>query len=312
MPHNKLSLHKETMKLMGNRFEITVVAADAAWASACIAAAVAEIQRIEQLLSTYIETSATNQINAAAGLRPVQVSTEVIQLIQRAQHISSLTQGAFDLSYGSVDKRFWNFDQSMTRLPDAATAQASVRLINYKHIIVDAQAATVMLKEPGMRIGFGGIGKGYAADKAKQVLQDLGVESGIVNASGDLVTWGKQADGSAWTVGVAHPDRADLPFSKLELNNMAIATSGNYEKFVVIDGVKYSHTIDPHTGYPIQGIKSVTVICPHAELADALTTPISIMGLSAGMYMVNQLKGVACIIIDDENKIYTTDNIHLI
>jgi thiamine biosynthesis lipoprotein len=311
MQEDNSQVYKQTMKLMGNRFEISVVSQDAIRANECISAAVDEIKRIEQLLSTFRSDSDTNRVNAQAGIAPVKVSEELIAIIKRAHNISKITQGAFDITYGSIDKRFWNFDQQMTELPDASMAKEMVRLVNYQNIIIDDNTTTVFLKESGMRIGFGGIGKGYAADKAKQLLQKMGVESGIVNASGDLTAWGLQPNGQEWTIGIAHPDVAELPFSRLNVSNMAIATSGNYEKYVMINGQKYSHTINPRTGYPIKGIKSVTIICAHAELADALATPVTIMGVSAGLYLINQMHGVECIIIDDNNKIFTSNNIHL-
>src|SRR5450432_2213445 len=195
------TLHRQSMKLMGNRFEISVVCRCADWAAGRIAAAVAEIQRIERLLTTFSEDSETNKINHAAGISPVKVSEETFRLIQRSTRISSITQGAFDISYGSVDKSLWNFDTSMNRLPDEKTAKRMVRLINYRNIILDEKECTVFLKEKGMRIGFGGIGKGYAAEKAKQVMKQMGVHSGIVNASGDLAAWGLQPGGKPWTIG---------------------------------------------------------------------------------------------------------------
>ncbi len=303
--------YRQEMLLMGNRFEVTVVTASQAEANYCIGKAVAEIKRIEELLSTYKETSETNAINRNAGIAAVKVSAETLALIIRANHISKITQGAFDLSYGSIDKRLWNFDRSMDCLPDKATAKSLVRLINYRNIETNQEASTVFLKEVGMRIGFGGIGKGYAAEKAKQVLKELGIESGIVNASGDLTVWGTQPNGSAWTIGIAHPDAKQWPFSYFELKDGAVATSGNYEKFVLIKGQKYSHTIDPKTGYPITGIKSVTIMSPNAELCDALATPVTIMGIDAGLHFVNQLGGVSCVIIDDHNRLYHSNNTNL-
>jgi thiamine biosynthesis lipoprotein len=186
-----------------------------------------------------------------------------------------------------------------------------IRLINYRNVILNETANSIFLKEKGMRIGFGGIGKGYAAEKAKQLLQKMGVKGGIVNASGDLTAWGLQPGGKPWTIGIAHPDLAGLPFSYLNISGMAIATSGNYEKFVMIGGKKYSHTIDPRTGLPVTGIKSVSIICANAEMADAMATPVTIMGIEAGLHLVNQLKGLGCIIIDDNNRIFTSNNIHL-
>ena len=303
--------HSQSVKLMGNNFVITVVTENEAQAKIQIAFAIEEIQRIERLLTTYKSDSQTNLINENAGIRPVKVDVEVIDLIERSIAISHITQGAFDITYGSIDKTLWNFDKTMTQLPDAVTAKKMVHLINYENIILDKSNHTVFLKEKGMRIGFGGIGKGYAAEMAKNVLLKNNVQSGIINASGDLTAWGNQANGKAWTIGVANPDTPTAAFSYLEISNMAVATSGNYEKYILIDGKKYSHTIDPKTGLPIHGIKSVTVIGNNAELADAMATPIAVMGINAGLFLINQLPHLHCIIIDDHNKIYTSKNINL-
>lgn len=307
----QLSVHKRVLKLMGNRFEISVVCDDNQHAEQYIDLAVAEISRIEKLLTTFSDDSQTNQINAAAGVTPVQVDEEVYQLIARSLKISELTQGAFDITYGSIDKRLWNFDQQMKALPDRETAKKSVRLINYKNVLLDAESCTVFLREKGMRIGFGGIGKGYAAERAKGVLQHAGITSGIVNAAGDLVTWGTQPSGKPWTIAIADPDQCDTPFSTMNISDMAIATSGNYAKYAIIDGKKYSHTIDPKTGLPVSGIKSVSIICPNAEFADAMATPVMVMGVRVGLNLINQLQHVACIIVDDRNQLYTSENINV-
>jgi len=296
---------------MGNRFELSVVGTDEQWANEKIEAGINEIRRIETLLTTFNDSSETNRINANAGIAPVEVSRETFELIQRSLRISALTQGAFDISYGSIDKRLWNFDQQMTELPDKDTAKKMVRLINYKNIILDNEKFTVFLREKGMRIGFGGIGKGYAAERAKQVMKMQGVESGVVNASGDLITWGLQPNGKQWTIAISDPNNSNHAFSYMEISDMAVATSGNYEKFVVIGGKKYSHTIDPHTGLPVSGIKSVTIITTNAELADAMATPVTIMGISAGMDMINQMKNIEAVIVDDDDNLYTSKNINI-
>jgi len=304
-------IHKKILKLMGNRFEITVVSENENEALARIDEAIVEIRRIEKLLTTFDENSQTNLINRYAGVKPVKVDREMVDIIQRSKKISDITQGAFDITYGSVDKKLWNFDKNMTSLPDADLARKMVRLINYKNVIVEEKKSTVFLKEKGMRIGFGGIGKGYAAERAKFILQQRGMKSGIVNAAGDLTVWGYQPNGKEWTIGIADPDAARHPFSYLSITDMAVATSGNYEKYVMIGGKKYSHTIDPKTGLPVNGIKSVTIISPNAEIADAMATPVMIMGIKVGLDMINQIKGVSCIIIDGSNKIYTSKNITL-
>lgn len=309
--NNLLKEFKRHERLMGNAFQITVVSDDENEANQNIDEAINEIKRIEALLTTFKPTSETNLINDNAGISPVKVCKEVFELVKRSLKISSITDGAFDITYGSANKSFWNFDKAMTALPDAAAAKEAVRLINYKNVILDEIEQTVFLKEKGMRIGFGGIGKGYAAEAATAKLKKAGVKSGIVNASGDLTAWGLQADGKPWTIGIADPDNAHKAFSFMNVSDMAVATSGNYEKYVMIDGRKYSHTINPKTGMPVTGIKSVTIISPNAEIADAMATPVTIMGVKAGLQMINQIQHIECIIIDDNNNIYCSKNINL-
>ena len=305
------AVYSRSLKLMGNHFSFSVVSPDPGQGNACIAKGIEEVRRIEKLFTTFSEDSQTNLINRNAGIKPVQVDPEVFSLIERSLKLSALTQGAFDITYGSMDKRFWNFNRTITALPDPVEARKTVKLINYRNVVLDQAAQTVYLKQKGMVIGFGGIGKGYAADRAKQVMRKQGAGSGIVNAAGDLTVWGTQPNGDPWTIGIADPDRKDLPFASLQLKDISVATSGSYEKYVVIDGVKYSHTIDPRTGYPVRGTKSVTIICPGAEIADAMATPVMVMGIKAGLNLVNQIKHMACLIIDDEDRLYTSRNINL-
>lgn len=298
-------------RLMGNAFELTVVSDDENSAKAHLESAIGEIRRIETLLTTFSDESETSLINKYAGVQPVRVGREIFGLIERSLKISRITDGYFDISYGGIDKRFWNFDREMTMLPDPKTVREHLKLVNYQNIILNPTDQTVFLTKEGMRIGFGGIGKGYAAEMAKQVLRNRGVGSGIVNASGDLTTWGTQANGKAWTIGIADPDNSRQPFSFMNITDMAVATSGNYEKFITVNSKRYSHTINPKTGMPVSGVKSVTVFCPNAEIADAMATPVSIMGIDAALNMVNQINHLECIIIDEDNRIYSSKNIDL-
>jgi thiamine biosynthesis lipoprotein len=303
------AVFKKGLKLMGNHFEISAVSNNEAWDNERIDDGIHEIRRIEKLLTTFNEERETSMIKRSAGMPPVAVSRETFDLIERSLRISRLTQGSFDISYGSIDKRLWNFDTNMKALPDKETAKKMVRLINYRNIILDHANCTVFLKEKGMRVGFGGIGKGYAAERARYIMKSSGVEGGIVNASGDLTTWGLQPNGKAWTIGIADPNHSDQSFSYMNVTDMAVATSGNYEKFVIINGKKYSHTIDPRTGLPISGIKSVTVITLNAEIADAMATPVMIMGIKAGLNLINQMKDIEAIVIDDNNRVFSSDNV---
>ena len=296
---------------MGNHFELSAVSDSEEWANEKIEAGINEIRRIERLLTTFSEDSETNQVNQNAGIKPMTVSRETFDLIRRSIRISELTQGAFDITYGSIDKRLWNFDQNMTSLPDKETAKKMVRLVNFRNIVMDEENCTVFLREKGMRIGFGGIGKGYAAERAKQVMKEQGVVSGVVNASGDMSAWGLQPSGEKWTVGIVNPNSSHDIFSYMTLTDMAVATSGNYEKFIMVDGKKYSHTINPRTGLPVTGIKSVTIITTNAEIADAMATPVMIMGIATGLDLINQMKDIEAVIIDDDDNLYTSKNIKL-
>jgi FAD:protein FMN transferase len=305
-----VKVFEKSLKLMGNRFLLGVVGHQEDRANECMDAGIREIQRIEKLLTTYSEESETALINRNAGIHPVMVSRETFDIIERSIRISRATQGAFDITYGSVDKSLWNFDTNLNTLPDKDSAKKMARLINYRNILLDKENCSVMLKEKGMRIGFGGIGKGYAAERAKEVMKRLGVESGIVNASGDMTTWGVQPNGKPWTIGIVDPNVKDKIFSFMNITDMAVATSGNYEKFILVNGQKYSHTINPKTGLPIRGIKSVTIICRNAEIADAMATPVMIMGIVPGLHMIDQMNDIEAIVVDDHDRIFTSKNIH--
>jgi len=272
--------------------------------------AVDEIVRIEKLISSWDANSQTTLINKNSGIKPVKVDKELFELIQRAIKVSELTKGAFDISYASMDK-VWKFDGSMTQKPSAEAIKKSIERVGYKNIILNESNYSVFLKLRNMKIGFGAIGKGYAADKAKVLLQNKGVNAGIINASGDLNAWGKQPDGKDWMVAIVNPLNKTKVFSWLPVSNSAVVTSGNYEKYVEFDGVLYSHIIDPRTGYPSTGVLSATVFTAHAELADALATSVFVMGVEVGLDFINQLKGVECIIVDKDNKIQATDNINI-
>jgi len=295
---------------MGSRFDMTIVANDAVQGNIAIDLAVVEITRIEKLISSWDANSQTSEINKNAGIRPVKVSKELVDLIDRAISISKLTDGAFDITYASMDK-IWKFDGSMTEMPSEEVIKASIAKVGYKNILVDKENATVFLKLPGMKIGFGAIGKGYAADRAKALLMEKGVIAGIINASGDMNTWGKQPNGTEWTIAITNPFNKNKVFALLPINESAVVTSGNYEKFVSFNGIRYTHIINPKTGYPATGIISATVFAPKAELADALATSVFVMGKEVGLNRINQLPKVECIMIDDQGNIFTSENIKL-
>ncbi|WP_340063646.1 FAD:protein FMN transferase [Ascidiimonas aurantiaca] len=301
---------KRTVKLMGSRFDITIAAGSEVRARDAVNKAIAEIQRIEKCISSWDANSETSQINRNAGIQPVKVSKELFELIQRSLQVSAVTGGAFDISFASIDK-VWYFDGRMTQMPSEESIKASVEKVGYKNIVLNTDEQTVFLKLPGMKIGFGAIGKGYAADKVRTLMKEMGIPAGIINASGDLTTWGYQPDGTEWKVGITNPLNQNKVFSWFPVVEAAVATSGNYEKYVVLNGKKYTHIIDPRTGYPASGLVSVTVFAKSAELCDALATAIFIMGTQSGIHMIDQLPGIECVLVDENNKIHTSKNIQL-
>ncbi len=301
--------HKK-IKLMGSRFDLYVVSEDSVDAEKYFDIAVSEISRIEKKISSWDKDSETSKINKYAGIKPVKVSKELFDLIKRSLVISELTEGAFDITYASTD-RIWKFDGTMKAMPSKEDIKKSVSKVGYKKIILNEEKQTVFLPEEGMKIGFGAIGKGYAADKTKELLISKGVKAGIINASGDMNTWGRQPDGKEWTVAVTNPFNKNKAFALLPITNGAVVTSGNYEKYVIFDGKRYTHIIDPRTGYPATGVISVTVFAPKAELADALATSVFVTGTEVGINLVNQLPNTECIIIDDKGEIFTSDNIKI-
>lgn len=300
--------HKRKLFMLGSHFEVTVVAKDTVKANEYIDMAITESKRIENLISDWIPTTQISEINRNAGIKPIKVDTEVFELVERAIKISQITKGAFDISYASMDK-IWKFDGSMTKMPTEEAIKKSVEKIGYQNIILNAKERTIFLKLEGMKLGLGGIGQGYIADKIKSLLYLRGCLSGIVNVSGDINAWGKQPDGKPWTIGIVNPINKNKIFATFPILDSAVETSGSYEKFVVFNGIRYTHIIDPRTGYPAKGIVSVSVFAKQTEIADAMATGIFVLGVHVGLDLVNQIKGIECIIVDDNGKVHSSKGI---
>ncbi len=299
-----------TVKLMGCHYEITVIAANQPEGDRLIDIAAGEVTRIEKLISEWDSTTQISHVNFYAGIRPVKVDKEVFDLIVRSIKISELTDGAFDITWAGMNQ-IWKFDGSMKRLPTQAEVAAAVATVGYKNIVLDVKNHTVFLKLKGMRLGFGGIGKGYSADKGAELLKSMGVPGGIMNGSGDITAWGVQPDGKPWMIGITNPFNKEKVFSWFPFNGKSIGTSGNYENFVEFDGKRYTHIIDPRTGWPVHGISSVTIFGPNAELSTALTKAIFVMGKDIGISLLKQFKGIEFIVVDDQGKIYESDHVKM-
>ncbi|MBN8566840.1 MAG: FAD:protein FMN transferase [Flavobacteriales bacterium] len=303
-------VYTQKTKMLGSPFEMTVVAQDTVEGNYFIQKAIDEVKRIEHLISDWIPTTQISQVNQNAGITPIRVDQEIFQLIERAIKISKLTNGAFDISYASMDK-IWKFDGSMKEMPTEEAIKNSVAKVGYPNIILNEKESTIFLKNKGMKLGLGGIGQGYIADKIKALLIESGCKSGIVNVSGDIFAWGKQPDGKPWTVAIVNPINKNKVFATFPLEDSAVETSGSYEKYVTFNGKRYSHIIDPRTGYPAAGIVSVSVFAKTTEVADALATGVFVLGVDVGLDLINQLKGIECIIVDDKGVVHTSKNIDM-
>lgn len=303
-------VHKKKASLLGSPFEIIVVAMDSVEGNQYCDLAINEVKRIENLISDWIPSSQISRVNQNAGIQPIKVDNEVYDLVERAVKVSKLTNGAFDISYASMDK-IWKFDGTMKEMPTSDEIKKSVERVGYHKIILDNNHKTIFLKDKGMKLGLGGIGQGYIADKIKFLLQEKGCTSGIVNVSGDINTWGHQLDGKPWTVAIVNPLNKNKVFATFPLIDSAVETSGNYEKYVTFNKKRYSHIIDPRTGYPASGIISVSVFAKQTEIADAIATGVFVLGVEVGLNLINQINGIECIIIDDQGNIHYSKNIDL-
>ncbi|WP_211165400.1 FAD:protein FMN transferase [Flavobacterium silvaticum] len=304
-------VRQRTVLLMGSRFDITISAKDSLSAEKYIDECIAEVSRIENLLSDWKSDTQVSEVNRNAGIKPVKVDKEVFELTKRALNFSKITDGAFDISFAAAEK-IWKFDGSMTKLPSAEAVKESVKKIGYQNIILDEQHSTIFLKLPGMKIGFGALGEGYAADRCKELMMAKGVPAGIVNGSGDMNTWGTQPDGTPWTIGITNPLNKNKVFAVMPLRDNAVTTSGSYEKFAMIDGKRYAHIINPKTGYPATGLSSVTVFGPSAEMANGFSTSLMVMGKEAGLFLINQFHDLKCVMVTDTGEVFGSDNVELI
>lgn len=309
MVSNAQILRKRTTMLMGSKFDITIVDKDSISAENNIDIVIAEISRIEFLISDWKPNSQISEVNRQAGEKPVRVDREVFELTKRALNLSVITGGAFDISFAAMDK-IWKFDGSMTEMPSQEAIKKSVEKVGYKNIILDSANSTIFLKIKGMKIGFGALGEGYAADKCRDMMLKKGIQAGIVNGSGDMSTWGKNPNGNYWTIGLTNPYDKDKLFAAVPLHNSAVVTSGSYEKFVVFNGKRYAHIINPVTGYPATGLCSVTVFGPNAELANGFSTSIMVLGSEAGLKFINNYPEYSCLMFADDGKIILSKNLN--
>jgi thiamine biosynthesis lipoprotein len=298
---------QKTGTVMGTHVTITVVARSEAEGSAAIDAAMAELRRLDAMMSLYNNASEITRVNLGAGKRPVKVSLEMIEVVEAAARISDLTGGAFDVTIGPLVV-LWQMRLKEKRTPVDAEIAAVSQRVGYKNIVIDKKESTLFLRNPGMIMDFGGVAKGYAADKAADVLGKRGIENGIVALAGDIRVLGRRPDNSLWRIGVQHPRERDKILTVLGLSNKFVSTSGDYERFQIIHKKRYHHIIDPRTGRPSEGMIFVTVVGDNGAIVDSLTTALFVIGMEKGLELVKKL-GCEAIFEDDTGRIVMTEGI---
>ncbi|WP_088341739.1 FAD:protein FMN transferase [Robiginitalea sediminis] len=296
---------RRTEVLFGESVEVYITQASEEMGYINLEEALAEMRRIQDALSPDIPGSQTHRINTMAGEAPVEVSPECFHLLQRAVLISKLTEGAFDMTLGVLDS-LWRFDGSMRRLPDATSINALTPLVGYRQVVLDAEARTVFLPRKGMRIGLEAILRGYAADRAKELMLARGVPGGMINAGGVVTAWGAKSSGEKWMLGVADPKNTGKVHRWLPLIESSVAMVQTRKRFVRMGDRTYGHVLDPRSGYPVEGIRQVVVLSRTAEFSHALATALCALGPARGIRLVEQLGDTEAIIVDADGLMFWT------
>ncbi len=298
-----------THQAMGTEIRFVVYTTDEPKALRAFADGFAEFQRLESLMTTWRADSEVSRINAQAGVAPVKVSPETLEVIEMSDRASKMSNGAFDITFYALHG-LGKFDDDMVKqVPEAAAIKRRLVLVDYRKVIIDHAASTVMLKDKGMAINLGGIAKGYAVDRAAAILKSAGFKDALVQAGGDLMCVGNKF-GQPWTTGIRDPrGPRDAVFAVMKLEDHAFSTAGDYERFFMLDGKRYHHILDPKTGRPAMASKSVTIYAPNAFLADAVDDAVFILGWKKGIEMVESLPDVGAVVVDADGKVHISKRV---
>lgn len=298
---------KKTETVMGTEVSVTVVAKSRDDGERAIEAAFDEVRRLDRMMSLYKDDSEITSINMFAGKKPVRVSPEIIDVVDAANRISELTHGTFDITVGPLIV-LWQMRLEEGKVPTQEEIDAVKRRVGYRNIRIDRKRSEIFLERPGMIMDLGGAAKGYAADRAAAVLASHGIKDAVVAVAGDIRVMGRRPNGAPWRIGIQHPRDKDKTIAVLELSDISISTSGDYERFKIIGKKRYHHIIDPRTGRPAEGMESVTVIGGTGAVIDPLTTALFILGPKDGMDIVKKL-GYEAVFVDINGSVTSTKGI---
>ncbi len=302
-PARTARLVESSRLAMGSTLHLSAWTTDAASAQAAFNEVFAEFARLENLMSTWIPNSDVSHVNQSAGVRAVAVSVEVRDVLNTAKQMSEWTNGRFDVTFGALSG-LWKFDHDQENVvPDMREVRRRLALIDYRAIQTDEASGTVFLARKGMAINLGGIGKGYAVDRGADILRNRGFRDFMIQSGGDMYVAGKNND-RAWRLGIQDPrGPANRIFAELDLSDGTFSTSGDYERAFIKDGRRYHHIIDPATGEPARGARSVTIVTNRAVIADGLSTGVFILGPDAGMKLIERLPDVEGVIVSERNEV---------
>jgi len=314
---NSPQMYKESRVVMDTYCSITVVSSSREKAQEAIEAGFAEIKKLEILINYFSSESELSEINRAAGLKPVRASNDTLDIIKKTLQISRATNGAFDPSIAPVIK-LWDFSRQNKKpsVPASNYINNALKLVDFNKLQINNNTSEVYLKEKGMEIDLGGIAKGYAADRAADAIKNKGIKSALIAVAGDIRGFGLNTTGKAWKVGIQNP-RPETESAKpwediiasLRLEDRAISTSGDYQRFFFQNGKRYHHILDPETGYPAESdLISVTVIAPEGYIADGLSTAVFVLGAKKGLALINSM-GLDAVLVNSDKTVIITENI---
>ena len=295
-------LHRVEDGIMGTRIVVELWADKTADGNDAIEAVIAEMRRVDTAMSTYKPTSEVSIVNAEAAQHPVKIGEELLELLTTALEYSKITEGAFDITYASVG---YLYDFRAHVHPTEQQIEKALPGINYRHVLLDAKNRTVKFSQPGVRIDLGGIGKGHAVDQGIKILQSRGIQHALVTAGGDSRIIGDRF-GKPWIIGIRHPDRKDEVIARIPLEDAALSTSGDYERYFDEDGVRYHHIIDPHTGQSARKVRSATIIGPTATRTDGLSKTAFVLGAERAIEIYNRLDGIDAVLVTPDGRVLYT------